>query len=292
MRQLSSGSRPLLSIVVPTMNSAAVLAQALQSLVDQTWRNFEVIVSDGDSADDTVTIAKRFAVQLPAIRIDSRPDTGVYDAINRGVRFARGDWVLVLGSDDRIHCAATLGMVAPHLAANGAASIVYGDVRMMAVNQCGVQPGERYAGAMPLSRLFVNNICQQSVFYRRSLFDTLGGFDVRYRLYADWDFNLRAAFRSPMQWIDVVVADYAATGMSASNTDAAFLEALPEIIRFELTRCSDQRDTWPLQSHLLRCANRLRRHGEWSTAFAYVGSYLHLLAQRVSILMHRRRVHS
>jgi glycosyltransferase involved in cell wall biosynthesis len=272
------------------MNSAAVLVQALQSLVDQTWRDFEVIISDGESADDTVMIAKRFAEQLPAIRIDSRPDTGVYDAINRGVESARGDWFLVLGSDDRIHCADTLGLVATHLAENVSTSIVYGDVRMMAANQCGVQPGERYAGPMSLSRLLVNNVCQQAVLYRRSLFDTLGGFDLRYRLYADWDFNLRAAFRSPMQWIDVVIADYAATGMSASNTDAAFLAALPEIIRTELARFSDQRNTWPVQSHLLRYANRLRRHGEWSTAFAYVGSYLHLLARRVPVLLRQRRV--
>lgn len=292
MKQLSSGDQPLLSIVVPTMNSAAVLAPALQSLADQTWRDFEVIVSDGASTDDTVAVAERFAAQLPAIRIDTRPDTGVYEAINCGVRLARGVWFLVLGSDDRIHCADTLGLVATHLAASDEASMVYGDVRMMAANHCGVQPGERYAGPMPLNRLFATNLCQQAVFYRRSLFDVLGGFDLRYRLYADWDFNLRAAFRSPTQWIDVVIADYAATGMSATSTDAAFLEALPELIRAELVRRSDQRSTWPLQYHVLRFANRLRRRGEWGAAFTYIGTYLRLLARRIPVLLRQRQAQS
>lgn len=280
---------PLVSIVVPTLNSAATLAEALQSLAAQTRRDFEVIVSDGASTDTTVALAQRFIPALPALRIDSRPDTGVYDAINRGVRLARGTWFLVLGGDDRLHSPDTLAIVAPCLVADGTAQMIYGDVRMMAVNQCGVAPGGRYAGPMPLKRLFVSNICQQAVFYRRTLFDALGGFDLHYRLYADWDFNLRAAFLAPTRWIDVVVADYAATGASAAASDAAFLQDLPELIRAELVRRSEQRATWPLQDHILRCANRLRRRGEWGAAFAYLGTYVRLLTQRIPVLVRQLR---
>ena len=277
--------RPLVSIVVPTMNSAATLAQALQSLVSQTRRDFEVIVSDGASTDATLAVAQRFTQALPALRIDSRPDSGVYDAVNRGVRLARGTWFLVLGGDDCFHDPDTLAVVASCLVAEDRAQMVYGDVLMMAVNKCGVSPGERYAGPMPLKRLFVANLCQQAVFYKRSLFDALGGFDLRYRLYADWDFNLRAAFVAPTRWIDIVVADYAATGMSGTATDAAFLADLPGLIRAELVRRAEQRSSWPLQDHMLRCANRFRRRGEWGTAFAYLGTYVRLLAQRIPVLV-------
>ncbi len=111
---------PLVAVVVPTMNSAAVVAGALASLAQQHWRDFEVIVSDGGSDDGTLAVAQAFAGRLPALRIDSRPDRGVYDAINRGFALARAPWFLVLGSDDRLHAPATPEDSAPVLAAAAA----------------------------------------------------------------------------------------------------------------------------------------------------------------------------
>jgi len=107
----SGAARPLVSVVVPTMNSEAVLGGALQSLAGQVFRDFEVIVSDGASRDGTLALARQAAPAMPALVVDSRPDRGVYDAINRGVALARGDWVLVLGSDDRLHAPDTLAQV-------------------------------------------------------------------------------------------------------------------------------------------------------------------------------------
>ena len=285
MIESATGERPLVSVVVPTMNSAALLADALQSLAEQTCRDFEVIVSDGASTDDTVAVAQRFAASLPALQVDSRSDTGVYDAINRGVALARGEWFLVLGSDDRFHSPETLAVVATYLRAEASAQMVYGDVRMMAINQCGVAPGERFAGPMPLTRLLGANVCQQAIFYRRSLFDALGGFDLRYRLYADWAFNLRAAFRVPTRWIDVVIADYAATGMSATATDAVFMADLPELVRREFIAHPGRRVLWPLQRRVLRQADVLRRQGHWRPALSYIATYLRLLLLRIPTLL-------
>jgi len=270
---------PTISVVIPTRNSAAVLASALESLAAQSWRDFEVVLSDGASTDATLAIARSFAARLPAMQIDSRPDSGVYDAINRGVRRSRGAWFIVLGSDDRLHAADALEKFAPELERDDAV-MVYGDVLMMD----GPDRGQRYAGPTPLKRLFVRNICQQSIFYRRTLFDTLSGFDLRYRLYADWDFNLRAAFIAPTRWVDRVVTDYAATGMSSGATDELFLRELPGRIRAELQRRAHERSSWPLQDHLLRCANRDRRRGDWRSAFGYLGSYLALLGRRLAAL--------
>jgi len=282
-----NGSRdddgPRVSIVIPTWNSAAVLAHALESLATQTWRDFEVVISDGASTDATLAIAQGYTERLPALRIDSRKDSGVYDAINRGVTLARGAWFLVLGSDDRLHAADTLAQIAPHLAADGADRMVYGDVLVMD----GPDRGQRYAGPMPLKRLFARNICQQSIFYRRGLFDALGGFDARYRLYADWDFNLRAAFVAPTRWVDLIVADYAATGMSSGATDETYLREQPGLIRDELFRRAQDRASWPLQDHLLRVANRARRRGDWAGCLDWIGSYLRLLALRVPVWWRR-----
>ena len=271
---------PLLSIVVPTFGSQAVLGAALQSIAAQSWRDFEVIISDGASSDATLAMAAGFAQSLPALVLDSRPDSGVYDAINRGIALARGEWVLIVGSDDRLHGADTLAKLAPHLQA-ATADVVYGDVRMMAANTNGVPAGARYAGAVPLERLVMQNICQQAICYRRALFDDIGAFDLRYRLHADWALNLRAAVRGSLQWVDIVVTDYAATGMSAAQGDARWAEDMPEWLRATLLANAGDRRLWPLQRCLLRQADRFRRRGRWREAFAHMASYLTLRARRV-----------
>lgn len=275
-----NGTAPLLSIVIPTFGSEGVLGAALQSIAAQGWRDFEVIVSDGASGDGTLAVAAGFTSALPALVLDSRPDTGVYDAINRGIALARGEWVLILGSDDQLHAPDTLAALAPHLQA-ARVDLVYGDVRMMAANTNGVPAGARYAGEVPLQGLVVRNICQQAICYRRALFDAIGLFDLRYRLHADWALNLRAAVRGPLQWVDVVVADYAATGMSAARGDERWAEDMPEWLRATLVAQAGDRRLWPLQRCLLRQADRLRRQGRWAEAFRHLGSYLELRARRV-----------
>ncbi len=275
----------LISVIVPTYNSAAVVGEALRSLAAQSFRDFEVILSDGSSSDETVRIGESFASSLPHLVVDSRPDSGVYDAINRGVRLSCGVWLLVLGSDDRIHAPSTFHQIAALLPDAGPAKLVYGDVRMMDVNLCGVPPGGRYAGPLPISRMVETNICQQAVFYRRSLFDDFGGFDERYKLYADWHFNLRATFARVTQWVDVVVSDYAATGMSAKGVDTVFLDDLPELICRQLVQRPGQRELWPLQRRVRSQANKLRKLGLWRPALAYLCSYWYLMLRRIPVLI-------
>lgn len=265
-------NEPLISVVIPTFRSATLLPGALDSLARQLWRGFEVIVSDGASDDGTPELARAYAGSLPALRVDSRPDSGVYDAINRGVAQARGEWVLVLGSDDRLHANDTLARVAPLLQST-TAEWVHGDVRMMAASPDGVAAGGRYAGPMPLARLLKANICQQAIFYRRRLIERLAGFDSRYRIWADWAFNLRAAFQTPPEWIDLIVADYAATGLSARQGDPLLQAELPELIRREFAARAGDAALRPLSRHLLRQADALRRRGRWGEALRQIGTW-------------------
>lgn len=257
-------TQPLLSVVVPTFRAATVLEGALGSLAAQEFRDFEVIVSDGASPDGSAALAEQWRERLPALRVDSRPDTGVYDAINRGVRLTRAPWFLVLGADDRLHAPTTLGAAAAALRhAPPGDDLIHGDVRMMSANQTGTPAGGRYAGPMSFDRLLRTNLCQQCIFYRRSLFDALDGFDLRFPLYADWDFNLRAAVRSAPRWIDLVVADYAADGMSATHVDEAFLAARPAWMRRVLVEHRDDPRLRPAIGHLLAEARLARKRRDW-----------------------------
>lgn len=219
-------SMPMFSIIVPTLRSAATVRACLESLARQTYRDFELVVVDGESTDQTLTIVNSFAPEFGTrLVVHSGPDEGIYDAMNHGVAMATGSWLLFLGSDDTLHDADTLARVAGFIDNNQPSDLVYGDVVMNST-------GARHAGVFDLDRLlFETNICHQSIFYRRGLFDGIGPYNPRYRIWADWDFNIRC-FSNPalaIRYMDIVIADYNdLTGTSIrEGTDKEFRRRLP-----------------------------------------------------------------
>jgi glycosyltransferase involved in cell wall biosynthesis len=217
---------PLFSIVVPTLNMAATLDACLDSIVRQTCSDFEVVLVDGCSTDGTLDIAKSFAPNVGArLVIHCGPDQNVYDAMNRGVGLSTGAWLLFLGADDTLYEADTLARVATFIGEHEPSDLVYGDVIMRSSSS-------RYAGVFDLDRLlFEQNICHQSIFYRRELFASIGPYNLRYRIWADWDFNIRC-FSNPAlvtRYMDIVVARYNDISGISMRQDKDFKKRLPQL---------------------------------------------------------------
>ena len=89
---------PRLSIINPTFNSAKTLSRCLDSVISQSFTDWEVLMMDGVSNDDTIKIASSY--QDSRIRIYSEPDKGIYDAMNKGIDKAHGEWLYFIDSDD------------------------------------------------------------------------------------------------------------------------------------------------------------------------------------------------
>ncbi|MDR2799848.1 MAG: glycosyltransferase, partial [Desulfovibrio sp.] len=100
------------SLIIATLNAGKRLEKALSSIFGQTWPEYEVIVQDGGSADNTLDLPARYAGRLS---LRSEPDCGIYDAWNRAVERASGDWGLFLGADDRLLGTDVLARCARHL---------------------------------------------------------------------------------------------------------------------------------------------------------------------------------
>jgi glycosyltransferase involved in cell wall biosynthesis len=217
---------PMFSIVVPTFNAVATLNVCLDSVASQIYRDVELVLVDGGSTDGTLDVAETFVRELGTrLVIHSGPDQGMYDAMNRGVGMATGTWLLFLGADDTLYEADTLARVAAFIGENDPSDLVYGDVIFRSTSS-------RHAGVFDLDRLlFEQNICHQSIFYRRELFAGIGPYNLRYPLWADWDFNIRC-FSNPAlvtRYMDIVIARYNdITGRSArAGTDKEFRKRLP-----------------------------------------------------------------
>jgi Glycosyltransferases involved in cell wall biogenesis len=217
----------MFSLVVPTLNVAPVVQACLASIARQSFAVYEVVLVDGGSNDRTLDVVAGFKPSLgDRLSMHTEKDSGVYEAMNRGIARARGEWLLFLGADDRLHGDDTLARVAAFINENPASHLVHGDVFLRSTSA-------RYGGVFDLDTLlFERNICHQAIFYRREVFANLGPYNPRYRIWADWDFNIRC-FSNPalvVHHMDIVVADYNDAGGLSLKEDPELMKRLPVFI--------------------------------------------------------------
>jgi glycosyltransferase involved in cell wall biosynthesis len=225
---------PQLSIIIPTFNSAMTIERCLVSIGNQTFTDFEIVVQDGLSKDNTLDIVREFqrATNRIEAQIESNKDYGIYDAMNRAMARANGEWLYFLGSDDELHDANVLKAVMSreHVGNN---DVLYGNVRIIGEWEWATD-GSLYDGPFDLPKLLTRNISHQAIFYRAELARRVGSFNVNYPICADWDFNLRCWAVTKFKYIDVAVAKFYAGGLSSSghSDDRFSREVAANVMRY------------------------------------------------------------
>lgn len=192
----------MLSIIIATYNSSATLSIALESVKNQTFQDWECIIVDGLSKDNTIEIVKEYCEKDKRFRFISEKDQGIYDAFNKGWKMAKGEWVHYLGDDDR-------------LTSNGMASLLAApdlDNYEVITGHCFI---EKIDGTIKENRSQGFMGCHQGKLTRRSTLERFGGFDEQFRILADKDLMLRMEREGVMiKNYDVFVAFFSMTGMS------------------------------------------------------------------------------
>lgn len=217
----------LFSIIIPTFNSEAFLENCLNSIYCQTFKNYEVVIIDGKSTDSTLNIIKQYSGKIENLKLISEPDKGIYDAMNKGVKVATGKYLLFLGSDDTLYKSTTLENVSKANVIN-TVDVFYGNVMSQRFN--GI-----YDGEFSYYKLSKKNICHQAVFLKKSVFETIGLFNLKYKSHSDWHHNIRWFFSSKIskQFIDVIITNYADGGYSSLNYDFVFEKDRNKILLFK-----------------------------------------------------------
>lgn len=200
----------LLSIVTINLNNAAGLHKTLQSVQQQQADWVEHIIVDGASTDESLAVINEHAGRLSCWL--SEKDEGVYDAMNKGIRLAKGEYVFFLNSGDTFYDNNTLAAVAKYL--NNSTDLVYGNVRVIEKDKTYFTG---YPQTLSFSFLFKYVICQQAIFYRRSVFDNCGLFPKQYRICADWAHFTKAValHNATYTHMPVVIATYYFDGISS-----------------------------------------------------------------------------
>ena len=237
---------PKVSIIIVTFNAEKQIHSAVKSVIDQSYDNKELIIVDGASSDNTLEIIKNYADKAPYLKWISEPDKGVYDAMNKGINIASGEWLYFLGADDFILNSDVINSIFNYNLQDGF-DLLYGNVIMSPKNKI-------YDGPFDRSKILLKNICHQAAFYKKSIHNTIGLYDINYKSLSDWHFNIKCFFNDKIEikYIPQLIANFTTGGISKQNIDLDFFRRF--LFPFSLQQ---------LNSATLQKLNNIRFYDSW-----------------------------
>lgn len=212
--------QPKLSIITIVYNNVRDIERTIQSVINQTYANIEYLVIDGASTDGTLQVIDQYKSRIA--RLVSEKDKGIYDAMNKGLTLATGDYLLFMNSGDEIYAPDTVQQV---FATDPDADIYYGETEM--INDAGQSLGRRRHKAPRQftwrSFKYGMSISHQAIYIRRSIAEPYQ--QNLYQLSADIDWILTAAKKArKIVNVDRYVAKYLVGGMSKAKHKQSLLE--------------------------------------------------------------------
>ena len=206
------------SVITVCYNSAATLRAALESVRAQSYPAIDYIVIDGRSTDGTLDVLAEYKESIA--RLISERDSGIYDAMNKGVACATGDVVYFLNADDRFADPGVVEDIA-RVFEQGNVDIVYGDVHCVDDSGGYLKTHRR----IDRRNLRFERICHQAVFARRGLYTRFGGFDRGYRICADHEWLLRVFHGGvSVRYVPRCIAEFRLGGEHAKQREIDRLE--------------------------------------------------------------------
>lgn len=205
---------PKISIITVSFNAVVTIEQTILSVINQEFKDYEYIIIDGGSTDGTVDILKKYHDKITFWV--SEPDNGIYDAMNKGVKIAKGEFVGILNSDDWYEIGA-LKKVVNYIDSNSNVDVFHGLLRIIKVEN---NEPSLIRGHYSFN---LNNgmIEHPTCFVKRKLFDTIGGFDLSYKSAADYDWMLKVRNEgASFLLIPEILANFRTGGMSDSSKGA------------------------------------------------------------------------
>lgn len=214
--------QPLFSIITVTYNAALTLPATLRSVKEQTCGLYEYIVIDGMSTDSTAEMANNAGIAN--CTVVSEKDRGLYDAMNKGLGIAKGDYLIFLNAGDTFHSQNTLEHLADAIMENDYPGIVYGQTDIVDSNRNKIRERHLRAPEVLTLQSFSEGmvVCHQAFVVLRKL---TNNYDTRIRYSADYEWCIRCLQRSHRnQYLNEVIIDYLAEGVTTNHHLASLCE--------------------------------------------------------------------
>jgi glycosyltransferase involved in cell wall biosynthesis len=202
-----------LSIITINYNNAIGLKKTITSVLNQTWKDFEYIIIDGDSTDNSLGVIRSF--QNQNLNYVSEPDSGIYNAMNKGIEMAKGDYLLFLNSGDYLYNKDVLLKVSDYFTSNK--SFMSGHLNYIKESKDVIR---EHPEKISFSYLINNSLSHPSTFIKRELFETYGLYNEENKIVSDWEFFLKAIALNGESFVKMpfIITVFDNSGLS-SNSD-------------------------------------------------------------------------
>lgn len=210
-----------LSIITINRNNSAGLEKTIKSVANQTYKDFEYVIIDGASTDNSEEVIRKYEAEFSHLRWVSEPDSGIYNAMNKGISMATGEYIQILNSADCLAVSDVTERMLVALEKAGNPSIFYGnmvkcfpDGRRM-VDRC-------FAGQeITMLGMYTGTLNHDPAYIRRDLFEKYGYYDEGLKIVSDWKWYMQAIiFGGELpQYVDMDVTLFDMTGISENNKE-------------------------------------------------------------------------
>ena len=204
-----------LTIITINLNNLNGLKNTIESVKSQTFLQFEYIIIDGKSNDGSVDFIKNECGSFA--RVISEPDTGIYNAMNKGIYLAKGEYIQFLNSGDRLSCKKTLENLFSIIDSRPDIDFFYSDVIMKGSNKIYSYPSD-----LSFEYFYNYTINHQATIFKRNLFLKHGYYSEKYIIVSDWEFYLKILFihRCKFLWVQQPIVEFDfKKGVSTSKTN-------------------------------------------------------------------------
>ncbi len=212
----------ILSIITINRNNVAGLEKTMLSVVSQTFKEFEYIVVDGASTDGSVEVIKKLEPEFgDRLKWVSKSDKGIYNAMNKGIRMASGEYIQILNSADCLASDDVMERMLAELEKQGCPSILYGNMvkcfpnGQKMIDKC-------FAGQeITMLGMFTGTLNHDPAFIRRDLFEKYGYYDESLKIVSDWKWYMQAIIlgEEKPKYADINMTLFDMTGISETNKE-------------------------------------------------------------------------
>lgn len=230
---------PLITIATVTYNAGATLQRTLDSVAAQDYNKIEHLIIDGLSTDKTLSMIQRYVEKnnnRHQIRLTSEPDEGLYDAMNKALMLAAGEYIVFLNAGDKLHSHDTISKVVECImwrkGRNSNPAVLYGETDLVDDEGCFLRHRRLTTPEELTWKTFLSGmrVCHQS-FYVRTDIAKSESYNLGYRYSADYDWCIRimkkaAKRRLPIKNTHQILTDYLSEGMTTQNHRKSLMERL------------------------------------------------------------------
>jgi len=218
--KMSHTNKPLISIITVVYNGFGTIEDSIKSIANQTYKNIQHVIIDGLSSDGTLEVINR--LKTSNTTLISEKDSGIYNAMNKGLTLADGDWVLFLGADDILAYSGIIEELIPYFTHPD--FIYYGNSYIKTLNSL-------YNGKVNMFSIALGNVSHQAIFYPKNIYKQKI-YDESYRIFADHIYNIElySKFSKQFVYLPKLISIYSGIGISSNTKDEKYDQTLTRVI--------------------------------------------------------------